>query len=339
MRLLTAPGVAGIAVVLVEAHERASAQIVIGETASCARTSCGMPPCRASLRLDGQRIDDVLVVPRANGQLELHLHGSAAVLCALDQHFGLVAAPPENAAHRLLRSALGEAQLMLALEQATPGFTASLVAARSIPAAARRVAILDAIRRSRIALAMATPFRVALVGQQNAGKSTLFNCLLQCERTLTGATPGLTRDPVREFTLLDGYPYELIDTAGDGAVTEPIDLAAIRAARMAREHSFSMLIVDVANGQAATDLPQLQGAAIVLGCKSDLVAAAGSINWGRRPDALVSAHRDEPGAIRAVVGRLLRDARALPEAGPVGGFAALDDGELESLQAAVETDR
>jgi len=55
---------------------------------------------------------------------------------------------------------------------------------------------------------------LAIVGRVNAGKSSLFNRLLERERAIVTATPGTTRDLVTERVSLGGIPVELIDTAG-----------------------------------------------------------------------------------------------------------------------------
>jgi len=55
---------------------------------------------------------------------------------------------------------------------------------------------------------------LAIVGRPNAGKSSLFNRLVERERAIVTATPGTTRDTVTERISLDGIPLELVDTAG-----------------------------------------------------------------------------------------------------------------------------
>jgi tRNA modification GTPase len=57
-------------------------------------------------------------------------------------------------------------------------------------------------------------FTLAIIGRPNAGKSSLFNRLLQRDRAIVTAAPGTTRDPVTERISLEGIPVELIDTAG-----------------------------------------------------------------------------------------------------------------------------
>jgi tRNA modification GTPase len=55
---------------------------------------------------------------------------------------------------------------------------------------------------------------LAIVGRPNAGKSSLFNRLVERDRAIVTASPGTTRDPVTERISLDGIPLELVDTAG-----------------------------------------------------------------------------------------------------------------------------
>jgi tRNA modification GTPase len=63
---------------------------------------------------------------------------------------------------------------------------------------------------------------LAIVGRPNAGKSSLFNRLVERERAIVTAAPGTTRDLVTERVSLGGIPVELVDTAG---LREPQDEA------------------------------------------------------------------------------------------------------------------
>jgi tRNA modification GTPase len=55
---------------------------------------------------------------------------------------------------------------------------------------------------------------LAIIGRPNAGKSSLFNRLVQRDRAIVTATPGTTRDLIAERISFEGIPVELIDTAG-----------------------------------------------------------------------------------------------------------------------------
>ncbi len=55
---------------------------------------------------------------------------------------------------------------------------------------------------------------VVIVGQPNAGKSSLLNCLAGHEAAIVTAIAGTTRDVLKEQIQIDGMPLHIIDTAG-----------------------------------------------------------------------------------------------------------------------------
>jgi tRNA modification GTPase len=57
-------------------------------------------------------------------------------------------------------------------------------------------------------------FTLAIVGEPNVGKSSLFNRLLEQERAIVTEIPGTTRDTVSETAAIGGIPVKLVDTAG-----------------------------------------------------------------------------------------------------------------------------
>ncbi len=57
-------------------------------------------------------------------------------------------------------------------------------------------------------------FRISLIGHPNAGKSMLFNELVQFERSIVHDQAGTTRDYIQESVLWDGMRVIISDTAG-----------------------------------------------------------------------------------------------------------------------------
>jgi len=74
---------------------------------------------------------------------------------------------------------------------------------------------------------------LAIVGRPNAGKSSLFNCLVERDRAIVTATPGTTRDLVTERIAIGGIPIELVDTAGLRDTHEEIEKLGIARSREA----------------------------------------------------------------------------------------------------------
>lgn len=76
-------------------------------------------------------------------------------------------------------------------------------------------------------------YRVALAGPPNAGKSTLFNALLDCDAAITAPLAGTTRDVLLRAVALGGVPFTFVDMAGlrtDGSDTiEAIGIDRARA--------------------------------------------------------------------------------------------------------------
>ena len=84
---------------------------------------------------------------------------------------------------------------------------------------------------------------LAIVGRPNAGKSSLFNCLVERDRAIVTATPGTTRDLVTERIAIDGIPIQLVDTAGLRESLEEVEQLGIARSREALADAAIVLIV------------------------------------------------------------------------------------------------
>jgi tRNA modification GTPase len=123
---------------------------------------------------------------------------------------------------------------------------------------------------------------LAIVGRPNAGKSSLFNRLVERERAIVTATPGTTRDTVTERISLDGIPLELVDTAGLREGREEAEQLGIARSREALADAALVLVVLDATEPMNDEEQQLLKAvadrpALVAMNKSDLTGAAEAV--------------------------------------------------------------
>ena len=159
---------------------------------------------------------------------------------------------------------------------------------------------------------------LAIVGRPNAGKSSLFNRLVERDRAIVTATPGTTRDLVTERISIGGIPIELVDTAGLREGREEAEQLGIARSREALADAALVLIVLDAtqplNDEEHRLLAAVEGRpAIVAVNKSDLMESPHS------ESGLPAAIAQEP-ALNSDAGGLT----ALPTSALTGeGIAAL----------------
>lgn len=100
--------------------------------------------------------------------------------------------------------------------------------------------------------------KIAIVGQPNAGKSSLLNALVGEERNIVSEIAGTTRDSIHTHYKLFGKEFILIDTAGlRKKNTEKDDLefyATIRAVKALEEADVCLLLIDATKGITAQDV-------------------------------------------------------------------------------------
>ena len=100
--------------------------------------------------------------------------------------------------------------------------------------------LLDSFELGRV---VRDGFCVSIVGRPNAGKSSLFNALLQQERVIVTDVPGTTRDAVAETVDLEGIPTQIVDTAGIREARDRVESLGVRKSLESIERSDVVLFV------------------------------------------------------------------------------------------------
>ena len=117
------------------------------------------------------------------------------------------------------------------------------------------------------------PLKLAVIGQPNAGKSTLVNALLGADRVLTGPEAGITRDAIAIDWSWRGRPVTLWDTAGirrKSRVTGKVEkLAVADGLRAIRFADAVIVLIDAAleierQDLTLADLAAQEGRAVVI---------------------------------------------------------------------------
>ena len=127
------------------------------------------------------------------------------------------------------------------------------------------------VRGSLVGNKIQTGFRVGIVGNPNAGKSTLFNCILGYDHAITSDQKGTTRDALESFVEINGLPVVLIDTAGYWSGKDSLDALGIKKTEEIIKKADILLIVDEKNPKkfiAPFDVSDVQK--IYISSKSDL---------------------------------------------------------------------
>ncbi|WP_292063885.1 tRNA uridine-5-carboxymethylaminomethyl(34) synthesis GTPase MnmE [Brevundimonas sp. UBA7664] len=94
-----------------------------------------------------------------------------------------------------------------------------------------KAALADARRGERVR----EGYRIVLIGETNAGKSSLFNALVAREAAIVTPIAGTTRDVLDADLIIGGYAVTLSDTAGLRDSADPVEAEGVRRARARAE--------------------------------------------------------------------------------------------------------
>ena len=109
-----------------------------------------------------------------------------------------------------------------------------------------RRSIEDHLADGRRGRALRDGYRIVILGEPNAGKSTLMNALAKSDVAIVSDEAGTTRDVLEVQLDLGGYPVRLIDTAGlrdEGAGA--VEAEGIRRARARAEEADLRLVLEI----------------------------------------------------------------------------------------------
>lgn len=188
---------------------------------------------------------------------------------------------------------------------------------------------LEAIgRRTVLGRHLTTPWKVAVLGPPNVGKSSLVNALAGYQRSIVAPTPGTTRDVVTTRIAVDGWPVELSDTAGLREEGEALEEQGMQRARdAAAEADLCLWLLDASEAPVWPE-PAPDRCLFVIN-KIDLASAW---HWRAESDAVAVSARDGRGLpeLLAAVARWL-----VPETPAPGTPVPIDREQAEKIDSAL----
>lgn len=129
-----------------------------------------------------------------------------------------------------------------------------------------KAALADARRGERVR----EGYRIVLIGETNAGKSSLFNALVAREAAIVTPIAGTTRDVLDADLIIGGYAVTLSDTAGLRESEDVVEAEGVRRARARAEAAELRLWVRGPGDPAGVAADYVQPGDLLIRNKSDL---------------------------------------------------------------------
>ena len=117
-------------------------------------------------------------------------------------------------------------------------------------------------------------YRIVLIGETNAGKSSLFNALVAREAAIVTPIAGTTRDVLDADLVIGGYAVTLSDTAGLRDSDDPIEAEGVRRARARAEQADLRLWVRAPGDPEGVAADFVRPGDLIVLTKADLDRAA-----------------------------------------------------------------
>jgi tRNA modification GTPase len=93
---------------------------------------------------------------------------------------------------------------------------------------------------------------IAIIGEPNAGKSTLLNALLKEDRAIVSDIPGTTRDSIEEVINIDGILFRMIDTAGIRETSDMVEAEGVQ--RALNKMEIARIVIFIVDASATSPL-------------------------------------------------------------------------------------
>src|SRR3989449_835133 len=123
---------------------------------------------------------------------------------------------------------------------------------------------------------------LVIAGRPNAGKSSLFNALLGTERAIVTEIPGTTRDAIEAHTVIEGFPFRIVDTAGLRDAGERIEQLGIEVSKKYLAAADLVLFCEERDDTSrAAFLAQVTAPVVVVRTKADISGEGVSVVTGR----------------------------------------------------------
>jgi len=323
LQVVTAPGPGAVAVIQLTSG---SDQAAIWLRRKILSGSSADQPAAADHGMSVGRIyygrwngEDLIIVRTSQSTFEIQCHGGRiAIDCIRNdlqeagatedvtgdgQHSSTIQEQIEREVERRLPTARSRKLAGLILSQATNSLCDDLAQLKSADAASAAVAVIRQrlVRWQNVVDHLTEPWRVVLAGAPNVGKSSLLNAIAGMERSIVFDQPGTTRDIVEVDTVIDGWAFRFVDTAGirlEGDAGQIESLGIQQSYLAASEGDVLCLVVDDRpESQASIErlMPSnLPKHTVVVRNKCDLeteatVSLCASTPFGALPRIMVSA--------------------------------------------------
>ena len=197
------------------------------------------------------------------------------------------------------------------------------------------------IKQAREGAILQSGATLVLSGEPNVGKSSLLNALSGEDIAIVTNIPGTTRDLLKRTVVIEGVPFELVDTAGLRITDDPVEIEGVKRAETAIKHAD--ILLEIIDDSAPNPNPKIGAGAIRVLNKIDLTdrtpgafdidgstAMALSVHTGQGIAELKQRILDELGVNKNTENRFSareRHLRALDE-----GFSSLETAKGRFLE-------